>query len=193
MAIWRGGLTWDYHFIHQDQREVIKNSLFMQESWIDCFYREDTKKLSCDRFKKQIEKKSLKKVVIGSKNKVKKVLKSCDQFKKQIEKKFKKSCDWFTWPCRCPFRAANASRGSYNSFLSENICQLSFSICIRICTSNLKWRIWLLLYRICANIFLNLFYPANRSLLGCACISSVFVFHIYFSFLFRESFANQSC
>ena len=48
--------------------------------------------------------------------------------KKQIKKKFEKSCDWFTWPCRCPFRAANASRGSYDSFLSENICQLSFSI-----------------------------------------------------------------
>ena len=107
------------------------------------------------------------------------------------KKKFEKSCDWFTWPCRCPFRAANASRGSYNSFLSENICQLSFSICIRVCTSNLKWRIWELLYRICANIFLNLFYPANRSLLVCACI----FFCVCFSYilLFRESFANQSC
>ena len=26
-----------------------------------------------------------------------------------------KSLNWFTWPCRCPFRAANASRGSCNS------------------------------------------------------------------------------
>ena len=104
--------------------------------------------------------------------------------KNKLKKKFKKSCDWFTWPCRCPFRAANASRGSYNSFLSENICQLSFSICIRICTSNLKWRIWLLLYRICANIFLNLFYPANRSLLVCACIFPVFF--RYISHFFSE-------
>ena len=44
----------------------------MQKSGIDCFYRKDTKTLSCDRFKKQIEKK---------------FKKSCDWFKKQIEKK----------------------------------------------------------------------------------------------------------
>ena len=131
MAIWRGGLTWNYQFIHQDQREVIKHSLFMQKSGIDCFYRKATKTLRCDRFKKQIEKKVLKKLWSVQ--------------KKRMKKKFEKSCDWFTWPCRCPFRAANASRGSYNSFLSENICQLSFSISICICTSHLKWRIWQLL------------------------------------------------
>ena len=75
MAIWRGGLTWNYQFIHQDQREVIKNSLFMQKSGIDCFYRKATKTLRCDRFKKQIEKKVLKKLWSVQKKDWKKSLK----------------------------------------------------------------------------------------------------------------------
>ena len=75
MAIWRGGLTWNYQFIHQDQREVIKHSLFMQKSGIDCFYRKATKTLRCDRFKKQIEKKVLKKLWSVQKKDWKKSLK----------------------------------------------------------------------------------------------------------------------
>ena len=101
------------------------------KKWNWLFLQKSYKNFEMWSVQKTNWKKSFKKVVIGS--------------KKRLKKKFEKSCDWFTWPCRCPFRAANASRGSYNSFLSENICQLSFSISICICTSHLKWRIWQLL------------------------------------------------
>ena len=159
MAIWRGGLTWNYQFIHQDQREVIKNSLFMQKSGIDCFYRKDTKTLSCDRFKKQNEKKVWKKL-------------------------------WLVYVA-VPLPVPGCQRLSgilQFIFVREHLPIVIFYFYLYLYFTFKVTHLAIVVADLCK--YLSEFVLSCKSEFIGLCM---FVFHIYFSFLFRESFANQSC